>query len=69
VERPPFEQAPREQPAMNSAPEPAPARDSAPAATPPPARTVEPVPASTGTDNKYVVWSSAPNQQSGPDER
>jgi ribonuclease E len=58
VERPPFE--------------PAPTRDSAPVATPPaPARPIEPAPASTGTDNKYVVWSSAPSdvQRSGPDER
>jgi hypothetical protein len=54
---------------MNSAPEAAPVRESVPAAPPAPARTVEPAPASTGTDNKYVVWSSAPNQQSGPDER
>jgi ribonuclease E len=70
-ERPPVEAAAREQPAMNSAPEPAPARDSIPAATPAPARVVEPAPASTGTDNKYVVWSSAPTdvQRSGPDER
>jgi ribonuclease E len=69
-ERPAFESA-REQAAMNSAPEPAPARESVPAATPEPARAAEPAPASTGTDNKYVVWSSAPVdvQRSGPDER
>jgi hypothetical protein len=56
---------------MNSAPEPAPARDSAPAVVPAPVRTVEPAPAGTATDNKYVVWSSAPAdvQRSGPDER
>jgi hypothetical protein len=56
---------------MNSAPEPAPARESVPAAAPAPARAAEPPPASAGTDNKYVVWSSAPTdvQRSGPDER
>jgi ribonuclease E len=69
-ERPPFEPA-REQPAMNSAPEPAPARESVPAAAPAPARAAEPAPAGIGTDNKYVVWSSAPTEvrRSGPDER
>jgi ribonuclease E len=67
-ERPAFE-APREQPAAHSAAEQA--RDSVPAAPPAPARTAEPAAASTGTDNKYVVWSSAPTdvQRSGPDER
>jgi ribonuclease E len=65
-ERPAFE-APREQPAAHSAAEQA--RESVPAA--PPARTAEPAAAGTGTDNKYVVWSSAPTdvQRSGPDER
>jgi ribonuclease E len=65
-ERPAFE-APREQPAAHSAAEQA--RDSVPAAAP--AHTAEPAAASTGTDNKYVVWSSAPTdvQRSGPDER
>jgi hypothetical protein len=49
----------REKPEMSSAPEPA------------PARAVETPASSTGTDNKYVVWSSAPSdvQRSGPDER
>jgi ribonuclease E len=70
AERTAFEPV-REQPAMNAAPEPSPARDPVPAPTPPPARTVEAAPASTGTDNKYVVWSSSPAdvQRSGPDER
>jgi ribonuclease E len=65
-ERPAFV-APREQPAAHSAAEQA--RDSVPAAAP--AHTAEPAAASTGTDNKYVVWSSAPTdvQRSGPDER
>jgi hypothetical protein len=49
-------------------PEPsAPARDGAPAPRPAEAPT-----ASTGTDNKYVVWSSAPSEappRTGPDER
>jgi ribonuclease E len=42
-------ETPRERPTAPTAPE-APARDVAPA-----------TPASTGTDNKYVVWSSAPS--------
>jgi ribonuclease E len=47
-------------------------RDPAPAlAAPAPARAVEAPASSTGTDNKYVVWSSVPSdvQRSGPDER
>jgi ribonuclease E len=68
----PFEPA-RERAAANSAPEPTPQhRDAAPApAAPPPARSVDTPASSTGTDNKYVVWSSAPSdvQRSGPDER
>jgi ribonuclease E len=67
AESPAFESTTREQPAANSALEPAPARDSLPAATSPP-RAAEPAPAGTGTDNKYVVWSSVPSQF-GPDER
>jgi ribonuclease E len=69
-ERAAFESAPfepaRERPAMSSAPEPTP-----PHRDPPPARAVETPASSTGTDNKYVVWSSAPSdvQRSGPDER
>jgi ribonuclease E len=37
----------------------------------PPARAPEPSVASTGTDNKYVVWSSAPSDvpRTGPDDR
>jgi ribonuclease E len=36
-----------------------------------PARTPEPSVSSTGTDNKYVVWSSAPSDvpRTGPDDR
>jgi ribonuclease E len=73
AERPAFEPV-REQPSVNSAPEPSPSRDatpsSAPAPTPAPARTVEAAPAaSTGTDNKYVVWSSAPTDVQRSDER
>jgi ribonuclease E len=63
-----------ERTSFESAREPAPVRepaashDSAPAATPPAVHAPEPA-ASTGTDNKYVVWSSSPDQRSGPDER
>jgi ribonuclease E len=59
---PPFETA-REAPAR--APE-APAR-----AAEAPARVSEPSVSSTGTDNKYVVWSSAPSDvpRTGPDDR
>jgi ribonuclease E len=60
-ERAPFQPAPFE-----------PMRDPAPApSAPAPARAVEAPASSTGTDNKYVVWSSAPSdvQRSGPDER
>ncbi len=80
VERAAFEPAPaeaaRERPAANAAPEQpapqhrdAPHRD-APAAPAAPARSDQPA-SSAGTDNKYVVWSSAPTdvQRSGPDER
>jgi ribonuclease E len=51
----PREQAPREQAPREQAP-----REAAPAPA-----------SSTGTDNKYVVWSSAPSdvQRSGPEER
>jgi len=66
---PPFETA-REAPTR--APE-APARaPEAPArAAEPPARVSEPSVSSTGTDNKYVVWSSAPSDvpRTGPDDR
>jgi ribonuclease E len=77
-ERAAFEPAPfepvRERPAAGSAPEPTPQhRDAAPppAAAPAPARSVDTPASSTGTDDKYVVWSSAPSdvQRSGPDER
>jgi ribonuclease E len=60
-ERAPFEPAPFQ-----------PMRDPAPApSAPAPAHAVEAPASSTGTDNKYVVWSSAPSdvQRSGPDER
>jgi len=68
-ERPAFEPAREQQPAA-SAPEPSAPRESAPAPAPAP-RPVETAAASGGTDNKYVVWSSAPSdvQRSGPDER
>jgi ribonuclease E len=77
LERAPHEPAPfepaRERPAPNSAPESAPQHreaNPAPAAAPAPV-SVETPASSTGTDNKYVVWSSAPSdvQRSGPDER
>jgi ribonuclease E len=61
---PPFEPA-RERPAAAAATEPQVPREQAP-------REAAPAPASsTGTDNKYVVWSSAPTdvQRSGPEER
>ena len=64
---PPSFDAPREQPAAPMAAEPpAPARDPAPAPRPPDAPS-----SSTGTDNKYVVWSSAPADipRTGPDDR
>ena len=73
-DRPAFEAAREAPPAVNSvperAPEPTPAREPTREA----AREQTPAPApapSTGTDNKYVVWSSAPTdvQRSGPDER
>jgi hypothetical protein len=37
----------------------------------PPARAPETPVSSTGTDNKYVVWSSAPSDvpRTGPDDR
>jgi hypothetical protein len=51
----------------------APAREAAAPAREPaaPARLPEAPVASTGTDNKYVVWSSAPAEtpRTGPDER
>jgi ribonuclease E len=56
-----------ERPPAATAAEPAPpARESEP-----PARLPEAPAASTGTDNKYVVWSSAPSDapRAGPDER
>jgi ribonuclease E len=62
----PFEAA-RERPAAPTPQETAsPARDSAPPARPPEAPA-----SSTGTDNKYVVWSSGPSdaQRTGPDDR
>jgi hypothetical protein len=40
--------------------------------TPPPVRVPEVPAASTGTDNKYVVWSSAPSDvphNTGQDDR
>jgi hypothetical protein len=58
---------PSERPPAATAAEPvAPARESAP-----PVRIPEAPAASTGTDNKYVVWSSAPGDtpQAGPDDR
>jgi hypothetical protein len=64
-ERAPFEPVPFE-------PEPAgQPREPAPAPVTAPPRAVETPVSSTGTDNKYVVWSSAPSdvQRSGPDER
>jgi len=54
------------------APTPAPALASAARPEPPPPpRPVEAVPPAAGSDNKYVVWSSAPTEapRSGPDER
>ncbi len=77
LERAPYEAAPfepaHERPAANSAPESPPQHreaNPAPAAAPAPARVETPA-SSTGTDDKYVVWSSAPSdvQRSGPDER
>ena len=65
----PFEPA-RERPAaLVGADTPAPARE--PAAPTPPARPAESPASSTATDNKYVVWSSAPSDvpRSGPDDR
>jgi ribonuclease E len=60
----------------NSPPAPAfaafePSREPPPDPAPAPARAVDIPASSTGTDNKYVVWSSAPSdvQRSGPDER
>jgi ribonuclease E len=64
----PAYERPPERPPVEAASEAAPAREPVPAAPPAPARAAEPAPAGTGTDNKYVVWSSAPTQ-SGPDER
>jgi ribonuclease E len=64
---PPSFDAPHERPAAPVAAEPpAPVRDPAPAARPPDAPA-----SSTGTDNKYVVWSSAPADipRTGPDDR
>jgi len=53
-------EAPRERPPAPPAPAPAPA-----------ARAPEAPASSTGTDNKYVVWSSAPSDvpRTGPDDR
>jgi ribonuclease E len=72
--RPAFEPAREAPPPVSSAPEPTPAREPAREPTREPTREPPPAPAaapSTGTDNKYVVWSSAPTdvQRSGPDER
>jgi ribonuclease E len=60
---PPFETAAREAPAR--------APEASVRPPEPPARAPEPSVASTGTDNKYVVWSSAPSDvpRSGPDDR
>jgi ribonuclease E len=61
-------EAPRERPVSPVVPvAAAPARDPAP----PTPRPSEAPAASTGTDNKYVVWSSAPSDapRTGPDER
>ena len=74
-------EAPRERPVAPSPHEtaaPAPARDAGPARdsaavhdAAPPVRAAEPAASSTGTDNKYVVWSSAPSDvpRTGPDDR
>jgi len=62
-------EASRERPVAPLAPVAAPpARDPAAPAAPRPA---EAPAASTGTDNKYVVWSSAPSDapRTGPDDR
>jgi hypothetical protein len=42
-----------------------------PPAAPPPARSAESPAPGAGSDNKYVVWSSAPSdvQRSGPEDR
>jgi ribonuclease E len=75
LERAPFEPAPfepvRERTADSTREPAAQPRDPAPAPAAAPARAVETPASSTGTDNKYVVWSSAPSdvQRSGPDER
>jgi len=60
---PSFETAPREAPAR------APETSTRPPE--PPARALDPSVSSTGTDNKYVVWSSAPSDvpRTGPDDR
>jgi len=67
---PSFDTAARETPAR--APESS-ARPPEPAARPPEpvVRAPEPSVSSTGTDNKYVVWSSAPSDvpRTGPDDR
>jgi ribonuclease E len=67
---PSFETAARETPAR---PPETSARPPETSARPPepPARAPEPSVSSTGTDNKYVVWSSAPSDvpRTGPDER
>jgi hypothetical protein len=62
-ERPPA--APAAEPAER-AERAAPVRESAPPTRPPEAPA-----ASTGTDNKYVVWSSTPGDapRTGPDDR
>jgi hypothetical protein len=62
-ERPPAAAA--AEPAAPAAPA-APVRESAP-----PIRSPEAPAASTGTDNKYVVWSSTPGDapRTGPDDR
>jgi ribonuclease E len=64
-----FEPA-RETPQQHRDPAPPPSAASPSVAAPPP-RSIETPAAGTGTDNKYVVWSSAPSdvQRSGPEER
>jgi ribonuclease E len=67
---PSFETAARETPARPPETSARPPESSA-RPTEPPARAPEPSVSSTGTDNKYVVWSSAPSDvpRTGPDER
>jgi hypothetical protein len=63
----PAYEPPRERPVANAPSEPAPLREPAPL----PPRVDDAAGSSKGSDNKYVVWSSAPSdvQRSGPDER